>query len=81
MVMTLIVAFIAAAIMLSLGVSILGNTSNGFDCTQLSGNSTDGWQKICNDVASQQQSSFNLLVIILVVISAVAILIVVRMLY
>ena len=84
-VMTLIIAFIATAIMLSLGVTILGNTSNGFDCSDLEGHGTNnnstGWAKACEDIQDQQQSSFNLLVVILIVIAAVAILVVVRMLY
>ena len=85
-VMTLIIAFIAVAIMLSLGVTILGNTSTGFDC-DLDGDGTvnnsgdSAWEKTCEDIQKQQQSSFNLLVVILIVIAAVAILVVVRMLY
>ena len=91
-VMTLIIAFIAVAIMLSLGVTILGNTSTGFECGDLEGSDPDndgddveseyvGWAKACADIQDQQQSSFNLLVVILIVIAAVAILVVVRMLY
>ena len=86
-VMTLIIAFIASAIMLSLGVAILGNTSTGFDCSDLNGynakntSSSTGWAKACIDIQDQQRDSFNLLVIILIVIAAVAILVVVRMLY
>ena len=83
-VMTLIIAFIAVAIMLSLGVTILGNTSTGFDCADLEGGTDSpktGWAKACEDIQDQQQSSFNLLVVILIVIAAVAILVVVRMLY
>ena len=78
--MSLIVAFIAASIMLAVGVTILGNAQNGFDCDTLSGNATHGWQKACNDVAEQSQTSFSLLVVILVVLAAVAILVVIRML-
>ena len=87
MVMTLIVAFIAVGIMLSLGIAILGNTSSGFDCSSLTGynanttSSSTGWAKICLDTAESQQEAYQLLIIILIVISAVAILIVVRMLY
>ena len=78
--MTLIVAFIAAAIMLSVGVTILGNAQNGFDCTELAGNATHGWQHTCLEIADQAQTSFTLLVVILVVLAAVAILVVIRML-
>ena len=78
--MSLIVAFIAASIMLAVGVTILGNASNGFECDNLSGNATHGWQHACNEVATQSQTSFTLLVVILVVLAAVAILVVIRML-
>ena len=85
-VMTLIIAFIASAIMLSLGVAILGNTGSSFDCTDVDGytgaqSNATGWSKACFDIQDQQQDSFSLLVIILIVIAAVAILVVVRMLY
>lgn len=79
-IMMLVTVFIGVAIMLSVGVMILGNASSGFDCTDLSGNSTSGWQKACNDIQSQAQDSFNLLVVILIVVAAVAILVVIRML-
>ena len=85
--MSLVTVFIAVAIILGVGVSILGNASNGFSCTGLTGyvstapeNST-GWAKACQNVASQSQESFNLLVVLLIVVAAVAILVVVRMLY
>ena len=85
-VMTLIIAFIAAAIMLSLGVAILGNTATGFDCSSLDGynstkSSATGWGLTCIEIQESQRDSFNLLIIILIVIAAVAILVVVRMLY
>jgi len=76
----LVTIFIAIAIMLSVAVVILGNASTGFDCSDLSGNATSGWQKACNDIQSQSQTSFQLLVVILIVVAAVAILFVVRML-
>jgi len=78
--MTLVTVFIGIAIMLSVGVVILGNASSGFDCSTLSGNATTGWQKACNDVATQSQTSFGLLVVLLIVVAAVAILVVIRML-
>lgn len=79
-IMSLVVAFIAVAIMLSVGVTILGNVDSGFDCSNMSGNSTDGWQATCLSVQDQTQQSFSLLIVMLVVIAAIAILIVVRML-
>jgi len=84
--MSLVTVFIAIAIMLSVGVVILGNAQTGFDCKDLEGyNSTSptdstSWAKTCLDVAEQGQTSFNLLVVILIVVAAVAILIVIRML-
>lgn len=78
--MTLVTVFIGIAIMLSVGVVILGNASSGFDCSSLSGNATTGWQKACNDVAKQSQTSFGLLVVLLIVVAAVSILVVIRML-
>lgn len=78
--MMLVTVFIAVAIMLSVGVVILGNASSGFECSSLSGNATSGWQKACNDIQKQSQTSFNLLVVILIVVAAVAILVVIRML-
>lgn len=78
--MSLVVAFIAVAIMLTVGVTILGNVDSGFDCSNMSGNATHGWQSTCLSVQDQTQQSFSLLIVMLVVIAAIAILIVVRML-
>lgn len=77
-------AFIGIAIMLGVGIQILGNAT--FDCTTLPGYSTGtpssstGWAGTCLDANSNTQSAYTLLIVILIVVAAVAILFVVRML-
>lgn len=77
-------AFIAVAIMLGIGIQILGNSVQ--DCTTLSdynatvGATQTGWAAQCETANTQTQNAYTLLVIILIVIAAVAILTVVRML-
>lgn len=77
-VMSYVGAFIAVAIMLSVGTVILGNVD--LNCTTLSGNATSGWQGACNDTSTQTIAGYSLLIISLIVIAAVVILSVVRML-
>ena len=92
-IMGLVGAFIGLAIMLAIGVQILGNSVQ--DCDNLPGfetvnstgqvNSTDssfsaGWALQCETNNTQAQSAYTLLIVILVVVAAVAILSVVRML-
>ena len=81
-IMGLVAAFIGIAIMLGIGIQILGNTT--FDCASLDTNATDpiaeGWQAQCEGAETDTQSAYNLLLVILIVIAAVAILFVVRML-
>ena len=81
-VMALAGAFIGIAIMLGIGVQILGNTT--FDCTSLSGNQTagnfTGWFSTCQVANTDTQNAYQLLLVILIVVAAVAILFVVRML-
>ncbi len=77
-IMGLVAAFIGIAIMLGIGIQILGNTT--FDCEALDGNLTSGWQSQCEGAETDTQSAYNLLLVILIVIAAVAILFVVRML-
>ena len=85
-----VLAFIVAAIVLSVGVTILGSTSSGFDCKNLQGyDSTktannekyppNTWAGQCWAVQQQQQSSYAILVIVLVVIAAASILAVIRL--
>lgn len=86
-IMGLVAAFIGIAIMLGIGIQILGNTT--FDCESLDGaildplvsNDTfDSWRGQCETAEDDTQSAYNLLLVILIVIAAVAILFVVRML-
>ena len=86
--MALVGAFIGIAIMLGIGVQILGNSVQ--DCTTLPDyNATAGdtaaaqgdtWAGQCFSNNDQTQNAYTLIVIILIVVAAVAILSVVRML-
>lgn len=84
-IMGLVGAFIGIAIMLGIGVQILGNsvqdctTLPDYDAGQPSTNQT-GWAAQCETNNTQTQNAYTLLVIILIVVAAVAILSVVRML-
>ena len=91
-IMALVGAFIGLAIMLAIGVQILGNSVQ--DCDGLPGYTTGGltqgdtnttadstgWASQCLANNTQSQSAYTLLIVILVVVAAVAILSVVRML-
>ena len=83
-IMGMVGAFIGIAIMLSIGIQILGNSVQ--DCTTLpdynstAGATQTGWALACQNTNTQTQSAYALLIIILIVIAAVAILYVVRML-
>ena len=91
-IMGLVGAFIGIAIMLAIGVQILGNSVQ--DCTALDGYTTGGgtqgdfnttadstgWASQCLTNNTQSQSAYTLLIVILVVVAAVAILSVVKML-
>jgi len=77
-VMSYVGAFIAVAIMLSIGTVILGNVS--VNCAALPGGPTTGWEGQCESANVSTQSAYALLVISLIVIAAVVILSVVRML-
>lgn len=75
-------AFIAVAIMLSVGVVILGNATN--NCTGLTGyNSTTpasstSWGLTCYNVGVQTINAYQLLGVVLIVIAAVVILTVIK---
>ena len=83
-IMGLVGAFIGIAIMLGIGVQILGSSVQ--DCTALPDYNTTagavqtGWSAQCDTNNTQTQNAYTLLVIILIVVAAVAILSVVRML-
>jgi len=82
--MQLVGSFIGIAIMLAIGIQILGNSVQ--DCSNLPGynvttpaSSTD-WALACLDSNDQTQAAYALLIIILIVVAAVAILSVIRLL-
>ena len=83
-IMAMVGAFIGIAIMLGIGIQILGNAVQ--DCTTLpdynstAGATQTGWAAQCQTNNTQTQNAYTLLVIILIVVAAVAILSVVRML-
>jgi hypothetical protein len=86
-VMQMVGAFIGIAIMLGIGIQILGNAVQ--DCTALpdydatrdnAETNQTGWAGQCVSTNTSSQSAYALLVIILIVVAAVAILFVVRML-
>ena len=79
-IMGLVAAFIGVAIMLVIGIQILGNVQTSTNCSALPGNATSGWQHTCETGNTQIQNAYTLLIIILIVVAAVAILFVVRML-
>jgi hypothetical protein len=74
----LVGSFIAIAILLAVGIQVLGNAVQ--DCTSLPGNATAGWQGTCETGQTQTIDAYGLLGIILIVIAAVAILFVVKLL-
>ena len=87
-IMGLVGAFIAIAIMLNIGVQILGNVQTATNCANLPGNAgihqttanATGWALQCLQQNTNAQSAYTLLGVILIVVAAVAILFVVRLL-
>ena len=95
-IMALVGAFIGIAIMLGIGIQILGNsvqdcsTLPDYNATTPSANQTrqgitldnqqTGWAGQCVTNNDQTQNAYTLLVIILIVVAAIAILSVVKML-
>lgn len=95
-IMGLVAAFIGIAIMLGVGIQILGNVQTSTNCNSLPGfNSTgtvratytnipqdkySGWALSCVNNNTSIQNAYTLLIVIMIVIAAVAILFVVRLL-
>ncbi len=90
-IMGMVSAFIGIAILLSIGIILLGNGLDAGSCASLPGGNTGtnssvavsdytGWAKQCVENNEQAQSSYDLLSVILIVLAAVAILAVVRFL-
>ena len=81
----LVGSFIAIAILLAVGIQVLGNAVQ--DCSSLPGFSSNttatahtGWAASCESEQDQAIDAYGLLGIILIVIAAVAILFVVKLL-
>lgn len=70
--MGMITAFIAIAIMLAIGVGILGS-DEFIDCDSLQSN----WTTTCESVRTETISAYDLLILVLIIIAAVVILAVV----
>lgn len=87
-IMAMVGAFIAVAIMLGIGIQILGNVQTSTNCATLPGNAgqhqttlnSTGWALSCLNANTSIQNAYTLLIVILIVIAAVAILTVVRLL-
>ena len=87
-VMGLITIFIGAAILLAVGIQVLGNVQTATNCATLPGNAgvhqtttnATGWALTCLNSNTQSQNGYTLIMVILIVIAAVAILAVVRLL-
>lgn len=87
-IMGLVAAFIGIAIMLGVGIQILGNVQTSTNCSSLPGNAgvhqttsnATGWALSCLNNNTSIQNAYTLLIVIMIVIAAVAILFVVRML-
>lgn len=81
-IITVVVAFIVVAIVISIGIQILGSSVQ--NCSNLTGyNSTTplsstGWAGSCETANTQTQTAINLLIIILIVIAAAGIISVLR---
>ena len=90
LVVPLVVTFVVVAVVLFVGVSILGSVSTGFSCDveNLGYNSTGttktekyppgSWSAQCMTIQDSAVSSYSLLIVILIIVAAVAILYVVR---
>ena len=89
MIVPLVITFVVVAVVLFVGVTILGSVSTGFDCKTMQGYNATGdtnaekypagsWSAQCLQISSSAQSSYSLLIVILVIVAAVAILYVVR---
>lgn len=83
-IMQMIGTFIAAAIMLSVGVVILGSATN--NCSTVTGYNTTtpsastSWGATCYTLGTQTISAYQLLGVVLIVIAAVIILAVIKLL-
>ena len=86
-IMALVTTFIGAAILLGVGIQVLGNVQNSTNCNSLPGggahttaSNATGWSLTCYNNNTSIQGAYALLLVIMIVIAAVAILAVVRLL-
>ena len=90
-IMALVTTFIGVAILLSIGIQVLGNVQTSTNCSTLPGNTgagtltnstsgATGWALSCLNANTSIQGGYSLLLVIVIVIAAVAILAVVRLL-
>ena len=95
-IMGLVAAFIAVAIMLGVGIQILGNVQTSTNCLSLPGGLTGtfhtkgsnnitsanatGWALSCVNTNTSIQNGYSLLTVAIIVIAAVVIMFVVKML-
>jgi len=78
-----VAAFVAIAIMLGIGIQILGQTNSSLECGSLkfaNGTNNTAWQTACANANTSTQTSYALLIVILIVTAAATILFVVRLL-
>lgn len=86
-IMGLVGAFIAVAILLVIGIQILGGVQTSTNCATLPGNAgpsqttanATGWALSCLNSNTSIQSAYALLIVILIIIAAAAILFVVKL--
>ena len=86
-IMALVGAFIAVAILLVIGIQILGGVQTSTNCATLPGNAgthqttsnATGWALSCLNSNTSIQSAYSLLIVILIIIAAAAILFVVKL--
>lgn len=86
-IMALVGAFIAVAILLVIGIQILGGVQTSTNCSSLPGNAgthqttsnATGWALSCLNANTSIQSAYSLLIVILIIVAAAAILFVVKL--
>ena len=75
----MVTAFIAIAILLVIGTSILGSADFA-DCDSLENSTGADWKKACQNIKTQTIDGYELLGIVLLIIAAVIIIAVVKLL-
>ena len=89
MIVPMVITFVVVAVVLFVGVTILGSVSTGFSCERMQGFVEDGatnalkypsgtWAGQCWQIQQSAISSYALMIVILIIVAAAAILFVVR---